>query len=163
MNTIDQHLGKNNYIDWILCNPNDSCWTHICFLPAPVLYYRWVNYYDLYIGMMQILVISTKWNWLYHIVIQNKWLYYVRLTCTRFQNGAKLATGWDATEQSGPIMRISVSVLLVTCSMNPCTAGELLHCRGYVWEDHVHAQNSYDMRKLTVLTNSLSLYQLGNI
>ena len=32
-------------------------------------------------------------------------------TCTKFHNGAKLAIGWDETEQSAPIMMTSVMVL----------------------------------------------------
>ena len=29
--------------------------------------------------------------------------------------------------------------------MKPRTAGVLLHCREYVWEAHVHTQNTYSM------------------
>ena len=52
----------------------------------------------------------------------------IHLTSNRFQSGARLASGCDATEQSAPIMRFSISLLLVTCCMNLCTAGVLLHC-----------------------------------
>ena len=73
---------------------------------------------------------------IYTIIIY--WMHLChKITCTRFQNGARLATGWVATEQSAPMMRISVSLLLVIWSMKPCTAGVLLHCR---------AGNSEDLR-----------------
>ena len=54
---------------------------------------------------------------------------YLSHLYTRFQNGAKPAIGWEATEQSGPIIRISISLLLVTCSMNPRTACVSVHWR----------------------------------
>ena len=75
-------------------------------------------------------------HWCNHLVVQERHHVnstiigmYLCLTCTRFQNGASLATGWDATEQSAPMMRISVSFLLVTCCMNPCTASVASHWR----------------------------------
>ena len=73
------------------------------------------------------MILVYKWNSIYivyGIIIDM----YLCLTCTRFQNCAKLANGWDATEQSAPMMRISVSLLLVTCCTNPCTASVPVHC-----------------------------------
>ena len=53
----------------------------------------------------------------------------IQITCTKFQKGAKLATGSEATEQSAPIMNNSVSLPgPVTWSMKPLTANVPPHC-----------------------------------
>ena len=92
-------------------------------------------------GEMKILAISVprhtvsrEWDILHCVWRQ---INVMCLTCTIFHSGARAATAWDATEQSAPMMRISVSLLLVTCSTKPRTAAILLHCRKpFLWDLH---------------------------